>query len=389
MDRKSRKKIATLLFLGIMLMILISCGIYAFAKGEFNIQKDQVLEIITIHPELESEITDNFQFYEMQTRHLIVRLWLFLILLYIVYFVVLFFLFRKEVRQEYTRITKEIDLLCEQLEKFHQSDFNIMPYYLGVNEDSRWSRVHELVIELGYYFCALKEKLIQEENSTKALITDISHQLKTPLASLKMSHELSKSENLSRSERQEFLEAEEHEISKLEILLAELVHLSRLEVNMIQIKTESRNIRPTITEAVNQVFMKAHYKNIELNASFEMEPVVIHDSKWTVEALVNVLDNAIKYSKDGTKICIRIRSLIHDVLIEIEDEGIGIPEEDIHKIFKRFFRGKEAQTYAKDGAGVGLYLARSIVEQQGGTILAKRKIGQGSIFKITLPLGSM
>ena len=101
---------------------------------------------------------------------------------------------------------------------------------------------------LGYYFNSLKDKLDKEENSTKSLITDISHQLKTPLASLKMSHELTLSKDLSESERIEFLEQEDKEIAKLENLLAELVNLSRLENHMIQIKPERMSIKKTITE---------------------------------------------------------------------------------------------------------------------------------------------
>ena len=93
-----------------------------------------------------------------------------------------------------------------------------------------------------------------------------------------------------------------------------------------------------------------------------------------------------KYSGKGTSITIRIQRLLKNVLIEVEDEGIGIKEDELHKIFRRFYRGTQVKEQVKDGAGVGLYLARSIIEQQGGTILAKRKPEKGSIFNIIIPL---
>lgn len=249
-----------------------------------------------------------------------------------------------------------------------------------------WRRIQEHLWELGFYFADLKERLAEEENSTKALITDISHQLKTPLASIRMSHELVKSETLTVQECREFLESETQEINKMELLLEELVNISRLESNMIQLKSEYQGMKQTIVEAVSQVFMKAHNKQMEVCVDFEADIPVKHDKKWTTEALVNVLDNAIKYSEEQTTVQIRVKRLTAHLLIEIEDEGMGITEEELHKIFKRFYRGSNARKCVKDGAGVGLYLARWIVEQQGGNMIAKRKIGKGSIFLITLPL---
>ena len=227
---------------------------------------------------------------------------------------------------------------------------------------------------------------MKEENNTKALITDISHQLKTPLASLRMSYELIRAEKLTDSERKEFEEKEEQEIRKLEVLLEELVNLSRLEHHMIQIKPEIKSFKKTLLDAINQVYMKAHGKKIELEVKMKEDILIRHDSKWTVEALANVLDNAIKYSEPESYIEVRVTRLTNNLLIEIEDEGIGIQEEELHLIFKRFYRGKEEAKLIKDGAGVGLYLTRSILEQQGGTIIGKRKSEHGTIFKITLPL---
>lgn len=390
MDRKSSKEIKILLAIWFAFSFLLSAGMYLFAKGVIDIHNTQFSELSIIHPELEITLKENFFFYSQQMTELIWHLWFYLILLSAIISILFYFIWKREQKKEEKSIFEEVDAIEEQLEQFHKGDFQLLPFFLEERNESMkedvWIRIRERFRELGYYFSALKEQLAEEENRTKALITDISHQLKTPLASLKMSHELSREENLTDSERDEFLTQEEFEINKLESLLGELVQLSRLENNMIQVRPQEGNITKTITEAVNQVFMKAYRKGIEIQVYMDRDIIVRHDPKWTVEALANIIDNAIKYSQPQTCIIIRVSCLPSNVLIEIEDEGMGISEKEIHKIFKRFYRGREARKYVKDGAGVGLYLARNIIEQQGGSLVAKRKMQQGTIFKITLPL---
>lgn len=387
-------------------MILGVGALLFFVKYAAAVQEKQLTELTAIYPELESVLAENFEFYGALLVKGICFLGIVLGIIIVTCVGSLYWFSEKVRRQEQSAVKKETEIIMEQLVKFRKGDFEWLPVYTEAEptdtvrakskraEEERdeteyaeaWCRIQELLRELGFYFADLKERLAEEENSTKALITDISHQLKTPLASIRMSHELVKSETLTVEERQEFLKSETQEINKLELLLEELVNISRLESNMIQLKPEYQSMKQTITEAVSQVYMKAHNKQMEICVEFEADILVKHDIKWTVEALVNVLDNAIKYSEAGTTIQIRVERLSTYLLIEIEDEGMGITEEELHKIFKRFYRGEGARKCVKDGAGVGLYLARWIVEQQGGTILAKRKFGKGSIFKITLPL---
>lgn len=155
---------------------------------------------------------------------------------------------------------------------------------------------------------------------------------------------------------------------------------------MIQLKPVMGGLQKTLTAAVSQIYMKAKNKNIEIQLEMEKDIEILHDSKWTEEALVNVLDNAVKYSGEHTTVTVRVILLASNVLVEIEDEGIGVKAEELTKIYQRFYRGTEAKQKVKEGAGVGLYLARMILERQGGTISAKRKMDKGMIFKITLPI---
>ena len=127
-------------------------------------------------------------------------------------------------------------------------------------------------------------------------------------------------------------------------------------------------------------------KNIEIVTSeFEDIPLYL-DLKWTVEAIANILDNAIKYSQCGSDIQIRVQKLYSFVRVEIEDKGIGIPKEEQNKIFTRFYRGNNDIVKNQEGSGIGLYLSRSILEEQGGTVSVRSCLGKGSIFVIQLPL---
>ena len=353
---------------------------------ERRLREEQRQELETIYPEIREELEENFEFYQKESMGENVKFLPVVLLVIIAFGALLFLVYRNEEKKKKELIQEAVEQIYEQLHRFHQGDFQILSWNEETNEQDCWGRIHEKLRELGYYFSDMKVRLSEEENNTKALITDISHQLKTPLASIRMCHDLSGSEALSQEERTEFLKTEAREIRKLEMLLDELVKLSRLESNMIRVKPERTGLKQTISEAVSQVFMKAYEKQMEISVEMENDIQVRHDRKWTVEALTNILENAVKYSGKGTGITIRVQRLLKNVLIGVEDEGMGIKEEELHKIFRRFYRGTQAKEQVKDGAGVGLYLARSIIEQQGGTILAKRKPEKGSIFNIIIPL---
>lgn len=231
----------------------------------------------------------------------------------------------------------------------------------------------------------MEEQLRREEQDTKALVTDISHQLKTPLASLKMSYELADSTDLSAEERREFAQKEREEVAKLESLLAVFTQLTRLETGMIRLRPENASLKETLTRAVGSIYMKAYDKQIDISVEEFQDIRIPHDPRWTGEIFVNILDNAVKYSPSGTAVSVRVTELASYVMVEIRDQGIGIPPSQIQDIFKRFYRGDAPEVQAADGSGVGLYLARKIIEQQGGTICVKPEREKGSNFILTLP----
>lgn len=231
----------------------------------------------------------------------------------------------------------------------------------------------------------VEEQLRREEQDTKSLITDISHQLKTPLASLKMSYELADSTVLSIEERREFVEKEREEVAKLESLLTIFTQLTRLETGMIHLQIENSSLKETLTHAVNSIYMKAYEKHIDIAVEEFCDVSLPHDPRWTSEVILNILDNAVKYSPADTEVFVRVSELASYVIVEVEDQGIGIPASQVSEIFKRFCRGDAPEVKNAEGSGVGLYLARKIIEQQGGTICVKPGASCGSNFILTLP----
>lgn len=388
MDRGSDKKITAYAAVWLASILVTTVGMVCFAYWSEMLLDAQMTELSVMHPELLQALTENSRYYHDRRTELFGMLWGFLAFGFGMLCVVFYLMQRRDRKKQERREKAWEEAVIRQIGMFCRGDYSFTPFpdaEGGMQTGGTdWQRIYGLLEDLGGALFVWKRRMTEEENSTKALITDISHQLKTPLAALRMSHELTVEETLTDSERKEFAAKEELEIRRLELLLEELLKLSQLESGMIRIAPQDAGIRDTILNAVEQVFLKAHEKQIEIRVKQETDVTVRHDKKWMAEALSNILDNAVKYSKPQSPIEIRVNCMPGSVMIEIEDWGMGIAADELHKIFQRFYRGREAEKLVKDGAGVGLYLARSVIERQGGTIMAKRKANNGMIFRILL-----
>lgn len=267
----------------------------------------------------------------------------------------------------------------------------ILQNYLSTETlgESDWKETRESkIISLLYQVLRMVDKKRLEEEQQKEEITrflsDISHQVKTPLANIRVYLELLKEEGLTKEERKEFLDRIDAQSLKIEWLLKMLFQSSRLETGAIRFEVELSEITDTIQVAIDTVMGQAAKKQITI----EMLPFpaceVEHNTKWTTEAILNILDNAIKYSNVGTKITIRFEKLSMYGQISITDQGIGIKKEEYTKIYQRFYRGEGARK--EQGSGLGLYLSQLIVSLEGGYIAVDSKEGKGSTFSIFLPL---
>lgn len=222
----------------------------------------------------------------------------------------------------------------------------------------------------------------EEKESVTRLISDLSHQLKTPLANMKMYTELLKEDNLSEEEKKEFIVRTSEQTVKMEWLLNNLFKASRLETGIIDFDASYTCVKDTIADGISAVYGQAEKKNIKITLEACEDKLLYHNRKWTAEAISNILENAIKYSSLDSNITLTVLPMELYTRIKIKDQGIGISEEEYNLIFKRFYRSKKVEQ--KEGNGLGLYLSQLILSKQGGYITVDSKIGEGSCFSVFL-----
>lgn len=226
----------------------------------------------------------------------------------------------------------------------------------------------------------------RQRESIQRLLSDISHQTKTPLANLKLYSSLLMEEELTprqREQAQVILQQSE----KLSFLIETLVKLSRLETDVLAVTPKSQPLSPLLERAASQAKAAAEQKGIalQLHLQQQAEMKALYDLRWTAEALGNLLDNAVKYTPPGG--CIQVSATQYELFcrIDVRDNGIGIAEEEQAQIFGRFYRGRQVRE--QEGLGIGLYLAREIAQKQGGYLKLSSRPGQGSTFSLYLPRG--
>ena len=226
----------------------------------------------------------------------------------------------------------------------------------------------------------------RQRESIQRLLSDISHQTKTPLANLRLYSSLLMEEELTPRQREQaqviFQQSE-----KLSFLIETLVKLSRLETDVLAVTPKLQPLAPLLERAASQAKAAAEQKGIalQLHLQQQAEMKALYDLRWTAEALGNLLDNAVKYTSPGG--CIQVSATQYELFcrIDVRDNGIGIAEEEQAQIFGRFYRGRQVRE--QEGLGIGLYLAREIVQKQGGYLKLSSRPGQGSTFSLYLPRG--
>lgn len=226
----------------------------------------------------------------------------------------------------------------------------------------------------------------RQRESIQRLLSDISHQTKTPLANLRLYSSLLMEEELTPRQREQaqviFQQSE-----KLSFLIETLVKLSRLETDVLAVTPKLQPLAPLLERAASQAKAAAEQKGIalQLHLQQQAEMKALYDLRWTAEALGNLLDNAVKYTPPGG--CIQVSATQYELFcrIDVRDNGIGVAEEEQAQIFGRFYRGRQVRE--QEGLGIGLYLAREIAQKQGGYLKLSSRPGQGSTFSLYLPRG--
>lgn len=300
--------------------------------------------------------------------------------------------------------SKTLDRLEKMLESAISGDFTEADY-----DETKLSRLETKWKQFLGASQLSRESLEREKENVKSLVTDISHQTKTPITNMKLYVSLlqenleeeepekeqyaetpdeqdvylkKKRQREQREQNLKLLQEIQKQTDKLEFMIQSLTKVSRLESNIVVVQPKTQEVSPLLEGAVRMVLPKAEKKKIEIVVSDQPGCSASFDFKWTKEALENILDNAVKYSECGGTVTVSVLKYEMYTAISVKDEGIGIGEEDIPKIFERFYRAQEVQQ--KEGVGIGLYLAREILGKENGYIKVKSEKGRGTEFILYL-----
>ncbi len=221
-----------------------------------------------------------------------------------------------------------------------------------------------------------------EKEQVKSLVSNISHQLKTPLANLSLYAEILEKSELPQEQRVKFANKLQRQVEKLNWIIESLSKMVKLEQNIDGFEVKNTGIKPTILDAVDTVYEKLEKKGINLTIEPFDDKVLYHNRKWTAEVFVNLLENAIKYTDKNGIISINMKVYELYTEISVSDNGRGIRQEELTDIFKRFYRSTEVENM--EGSGIGLYLSNLILEKEKGYITAVSEYGKGSCFSVFL-----
>lgn len=272
---------------------------------------------------------------------------------------------------------RKIKQITEYLKQVQRGDYSMQI------EDNVEGELSKLKNEIYKITVTLKEQaqMLQEDKIFLSnAISDISHQIKTPITSLGVMIDILKeNKDLPEEKRQEFLYEVARQLEWIKWLVISLLKLSKLDAGTIALKKENIEIKQLLQTVIQDLSIPIEIKNQEVILQGKEGVSFIGDFNWTTEALVNIVKNCLEHTKENAMIKIAYSQNALYTEIVIEDSGEGIAKEDLPNIFKRFYKGKNA---SKESVGIGLALAKSIIQNQGGDISVKSKLGEGTTFSV-------
>lgn len=273
---------------------------------------------------------------------------------------------------KYISLRNEMLELSEYIDKALDGNLEITEF-----DEKELSKIKSKLIKFLYASQVKEAKINTEKGKTKDLIADISHQTKTPITNLSLYISL-----LEDDPKDEYIEIIKYELNKLNFLIQNLVKSSRLESDIIGLQKNQANLKYLVKDVLREFKVTLDEKDIKI--ALEDEDCIFDlDERWLKEAIHNLVDNAIKYSPKGSTINIKVYKSYLNYNLDIENECKDLSEKTLPKIFERFYRGKNS--VSKDGLGLGLYIAREIIEKHGGNI--KASLNDNKIkFSIDFPL---
>lgn len=273
---------------------------------------------------------------------------------------------------------KRISILILYLTKLQ--DAVILPDF----DECRGDDLGILQSEIYKLVTLLKEQSDREGQQKRYLadmLSDISHQIKTPLTGITIMTDLLKNPDLPAEKRMEFVERIDSQTGKITWLIHNLLTLSQLEADVLKLKPEMVAAETVLTHAAAPLELLAEVRNVTLALECDAQICMYCDVSWTAEALSNIIKNCIEHTAEGGCVRTSVWQNNFSVNIRIEDNGCGIAKEDLPHIFERFYKGKHS---AKDSIGIGLAMAKQVIMRQNGTIEAESVEGEGSRFLVKM-----
>jgi signal transduction histidine kinase len=248
--------------------------------------------------------------------------------------------------------------------------------------ESQLSKIESMMARFLEQSQLRREQIESERERVRSLISDISHQTKTPLSNVALYTQLLAEQDLT-EEQQKLVVQISASADKLTFLVGSLVKTSRLESGIVKIESTPGNVYRLVSDAVAECENLVAIKNIRLSFIEGNEPIMaLYDARWCAEALFNIIENAIKYTPESGSVSVSVTEYEMFVRIDVTDTGRGIREEDLTKVFGRFWRATESMD--SPGVGIGLYLTREIITACGGYIKVSSILGKGSTFSAFL-----
>lgn len=291
----------------------------------------------------------------------------------VIAFVVITYIFVKS----HIESDKEIEKIIKCIE-----DINHKNYELKIDDlsEDKLSILKQEIYKTTIMLKENAENSLKDKVDLKNALQDISHQLKTPLTSISiMLENIIDDPEMDNDVRQNFIKQIKREITNISFLVQSILKLSKFESNTIDFNRKEVSIKNIINETIRNVSNLCDLKDVEIKVNDKCKNNIYCDSKWQVEAITNILKNAVEYSDSGSKVLIECEDNNLYSQIKIIDYGKGMDKEDTLNIFKRFYKGKDS---TKDSIGIGLSLSKAIIEEDNGRIAVESEKNKGTIFTI-------
>lgn len=272
---------------------------------------------------------------------------------------------------------KELKEINEYIKEVNNKNYSLK---IEDNKDGELSRLRNELYKTTVILREAAENSEEEKEKLSIAIADISHQLKMPLTSIRiMLDNISDNPDMPQEIREDFIQDISKQVKHMSSLVISLLKIAKFDAGTIKMENEEIDAKKLIDSVINNLAILIEIKEIEVITKIDEKAIFIADYKWQQEALTNILKNAIEHSQPKSNIYIIVENTSIFLKIKIKDEGQGIEQKDLKHIFERFYRAKNCN---EDSIGIGLSLAKTIIEQNNGYIKATSEVGKGTLFEI-------